>query len=85
MNRLLIAMVAAFGLTMGGCAADVDTPLPPPPGPQEEQGDPPNQLFKAALRDPQSLLIDGAELDKGFARVPREQVPPWVDPIPEKH
>jgi hypothetical protein len=82
MKRALFAVAVGFvGLTMMGCATDVDDPVVPAPAP-EEQRDPPKQALSGQLRDPQQQLLSEIELNRGLAAVPPERVP-TSPPIPQ--
>lgn len=82
MKRALFAVaVGVVGLTLMGCATDVEDPVPPAPAP-EEQKDPPKQALSGQLRDPQMQLISGLEVNRGLANVPPERVPA-NPPIPQ--
>jgi len=83
MNRALFAMALGLGMSLMGCATDVDDPLAPEPAPQEQR-DPPKQALTGALRDPQQQLLGGLEIDNGLSDVPpKQQVLPGPLPTPE--
>lgn len=84
MNRSVIAIVLGVGMSLMGCAAGVDDPVPQAPAP-EEQRDPPSQSLSGELRDPQQQLISGIEINNGFGSVPAHQTPPGPNPIPGQH
>lgn len=82
MNRALFAVaVGVVGLTLMGCATDVDDPVPPAPAP-EAQRDAPKQALAGQLRDPQLQLISGIEGSRGYSNVPPERAP-TNPPIPQ--
>lgn len=81
MKRALFVMVVGLGIGMMGCAAGVEDDVVPVAAP-EEQRDPPQQALTTQLRDPQSQLIDGVAVNKGFERVPAKQIP-TQPPVPQ--
>lgn len=68
-------------MSLMGCAAGVDDPVPQAPAP-EAQKDPPTVALSGELRDPQQQLLSGIAIRNGFADVPAHQVPPGPQPIP---
>lgn len=82
MNRALFAVVVGVvGLTMMGCATDVEDEVPPAPAPEEQQA-PPKQALSTQLRDPQQQLLTGIAQNRGYASVPPERMP-TNPPIPQ--
>ena len=71
MYRPLFTMVAVLGITLGGCAGDVEDAIPPPPAPQE-QLNPPVEELSAPLRNREETLMAGIEAHPN----PVEAVPP---------
>ena len=80
MKTALFLVFATLGITLAGCASDVTDPVPPEPA-AEEQRSPPDQPLSAELRDEEAILRKGAEIDRGFDRVPL--VLPTPGPWPE--
>jgi hypothetical protein len=56
MNRALVVLVVALGIGMVGCAADIEDPIPPVPGPQA-----PKERPQQKLSDPGVNVIDKEE------------------------
>lgn len=81
MKRALFAVtLGVIGLTMIGCATDVEDPIPPVPAPEAQQ-DPPKQALSGELRVPQPQLLSGIAVNRGLESVPPERAPADV-PIP---
>jgi hypothetical protein len=80
MNRVLLLMVAALGMTLSACASEVTDPVPPTPV-AEEQRLPPAEQLSTDLRDQEAILRKAAEIDRGFDHVPL--VEPTPGPWPE--
>ena len=84
MYRPLFTMVAVLGITLGGCAGDVEDSVPPPPAPQE-QLNPPVEELSAPLRNREETLMAGivAHPNPIKAVPPKERVPGPKGPPPE--
>ena len=80
MNRALLLMVLALGMTVAGCASEVTDPVPPAPV-AEEQRLPPAEPLSTELRERAAILRKAAEIDRGLDRVPL--VLPTPGPWPE--
>jgi hypothetical protein len=75
MDRSLLVIVVGLGLTLVGCAADVNDPIPPPPA-VEPQRAPPSLELNVELRDPAAALLGSIGVDRGVG-----DVPPWQPPV----
>lgn len=84
MNRPLMAMVVGLGITIAGCATDVDDPIAPAPTP-EAQHAPPDVALATELRNPEALLLSGIAVHRGLESVPAKQTPPLPIPPPEQN
>ena len=83
-RHLLGVGLLGVSMSLMGCAAGVEDPVPQAPAP-EEQRDPPTVALSGELRDPQQQLISGIEINNGFGKVPAQQLPPGPSPLPEKN
>ena len=82
MNRALFAIALGLGISLMGCATDVEDPVPPAPAP-EVQRNPPAQALSGQLPDPEQALLSGIQIDNGFSNVPAKQVHQGPLPSPE--
>lgn len=78
MNRVLV-VAAVLGLSVMGCATDVDDPVVNPT--DEPQRDPPSQTLSGDLRTPGSPI--SVDVNAGdFGDVPQDLGPRQPYPIP---
>jgi hypothetical protein len=81
MNRSLLVIAVGLGLTIVGCAADVNDPIPPPPA-VEAQRAPPEEQLNVELRDPAAALLGSVGIDSGLSGVPAAEPPVTPHPPP---
>lgn len=81
MRAFVAAVLGVVGLTVMGCATEVDDEIVPDPAP-EAQKEPPKQALSSPLRNPQQQLIAALAANKGLESVSPERSPA-KPPVPQ--
>ena len=83
MNRAVFALaLGVVGLSMMGCATDVEDPVVPTPAP-EAQRQPPQQTLSGELRAPQLQQIANIDNNSQVNPYLAKQRPPIPQPQPQ--